>query len=110
LWQKLLAFGEKLARTASGRLEFEFEVRVEGADQAGGYEELQGLWASTIDGRIRGLVSLSEAQKVAFLMGMHERLGAGSAVHMLSRDTAELVLAGVQRQRLCVAWTRAGPR
>jgi hypothetical protein len=101
LWHKLLALGDQLAKNADGRLEFEFEIQ----GQAG-FEELWAAWVSTLDGRIRNLTSLSSRQKMAFLMGLHSRLGASSPVNLLSRDTIELILDKVRQQRLEVSWKR----
>ena len=99
LFQKLVHLGEFVVN-APGGLTAAF-VR-----ETGGYEELHGLWTQAFAGRLEEQAQrvLSPAQKMAFVMGLHDRLGAASPVCWLNRDTAELILKQVERLRLDVIW------
>ena len=98
LFRKLVSLGEVVAKLP-GRLAFEFR-------STAGYEALHGLWISAFAFRMESHTCATAAQKMAFLMGTHERLGAASPVLSSCRDTAELILQGVERMRLEVLWSR----
>ena len=98
LFKKLVSLGEVIARFP-GRLTFEFRSTV-------GYEVLHGLWTSAFAGRAETHRCATREQKMAFLMGLHHRLGANSPVFLNCRDTAELILQQVERLRLEVIWSR----
>lgn len=97
LYRKLVSLSEVVARLP-GRLTFEFR-------STAGYESLHGLWISAFAGRTACHTCATTAQKMAFLMGMHERLGAASPVSLSCRDTAELILQKVEGLRLEVRWS-----
>jgi hypothetical protein len=92
LFRKLVSLSEVVARLP-GRLVVEFR-------STAGYEALYGLWMSAFAGRTASHVCATAAQKMAFLMGMHERLGAASPVSLSCRDTNELILTKVEGLRL----------
>jgi hypothetical protein len=64
---------------------------------------------SAFAGRTASHVCATAAQKMAFLMGMHERLGAASPVSLSCRDTNELILTKVEGLRLQLEWSQNQP-
>ena len=101
LFRKLVSLSEVVARLP-GRLVVEFR-------STAGYEALYGLWMSAFAGRTASHVCATAAQKMAFLMGMHERLGAASPVSLSCRDTNELILTKVEGLRLQLEWSQNQP-
>lgn len=105
LFAKLVVLAEFVAKAPGGG---DSRLTVAFVRSTGGYEEFHGMWTQGFAGRVDELRVLTPGQKMAFVMGLHDRLGNASPVGWLNRDTVELVLERVERLRLDVVWELEG--
>jgi len=105
LFAKLVVLAEFVAKAPGGG---DSRLTVAFVRSTGGYEEFHGMWTQGFAGRVDELRVLTPGQKMAFVMGLHDRLGNASPVGWLNRDTVELVLERVERLRVDVVWELEG--
>lgn len=87
-------------------ISFDFQGITE-MDAQSSMERACDRFEETLTDAIDRYCPLTDGQKVAFLMGMHPRVGRMSPVHMLHRDIVERIFGMIEIQRLSIEFVRS---